>query len=239
MKRLFSRNLELLLLLCSAGLLLLMVFGLGTVLLFAERMGGAQTSFVANASSVPGSALERESEEARREHTEVFPLLMFSVGGMMLFVSANDLLVLFIALEILSLPLYILTGLARRRRLLSQEASLKYFLLGAFSSAFFLFGAALLYGYAGSVQLEAIAEAEPAHQRDLSAISGVGPRKLSLYADQVLAVVVDAFQAQLVHAHPAFRRSLAPGDAVVGSASRGSRCRPSRRTRPGPHLRRV
>ena len=61
-----------------------------------------------------------------------------SVGGMMLFVSANDLMLLFIAIEVLSLPLYILTGLARRRRLLSQEASLKYFLLGSFSSAFFV-----------------------------------------------------------------------------------------------------
>ena len=72
---------------------------------------------------------------------------------MMLFPAAGDLLTMFVALEVLSLPLYILSGLARRRRLLSQEASLKYFLLGAFSSAFFLFGAALLYGYAGSVDL--------------------------------------------------------------------------------------
>jgi len=70
---------------------MLMVFGLGTVLLFAERMGGAQTSFVANASSVPGSALERESEEARREHTEVFPLLLFCLFGMMLFAASNGL----------------------------------------------------------------------------------------------------------------------------------------------------
>jgi NADH-quinone oxidoreductase subunit N len=66
---------------------------------------------------------------------------------------------MFIALEVLSLPLYVLCGLARRRRLLSQEASLKYFLLGAFSSAFFLFGSALLYGYAGSVQFADIAAA--------------------------------------------------------------------------------
>ena len=71
----------------------------------------------------------------------------------MLFPAAGDLLTMFVALEVLSLPLYILCGLARRRRLLSQEASLKYFLLGAFSSAFFLFGSALLYGYAGSLQL--------------------------------------------------------------------------------------
>ncbi|MGW9169869.1 proton-conducting transporter transmembrane domain-containing protein, partial [Agromyces sp. NPDC055657] len=56
-------------------------------------------------------------------------------------------------------PLYLLCGLARRRRLLSQEASLKYFLLGAFSSAFFLYGAAMLYGYAGTLDLNGIANA--------------------------------------------------------------------------------
>ena len=68
------------------------------------------------------------------------PADLFAVGGMMLFPAAGDLLTMFVALEVLSLPLYMLVGLARRRRLLSQEASLKYFLLGAFSSAFFLFG---------------------------------------------------------------------------------------------------
>ena len=75
---------------------------------------------------------------------------------MMLFPASNDLITMFVALEILSLPLYLLCGLARRRRLLSQESSLKYFLLGALSSAFFLYGAALLYGYAGSFDLSAI-----------------------------------------------------------------------------------
>ena len=76
-----------------------------------------------------------------------------------MFPAANDLLTMFIALEVLSLPLYLLCGLARRRRLLSQEAAMKYFLLGAFSSAFFIFGVAMLYGYSGSVQLSAIATA--------------------------------------------------------------------------------
>jgi proton-translocating NADH-quinone oxidoreductase chain N len=66
---------------------------------------------------------------------------------------------MFVALEVLSLPLYLLCGLARRRRLLSHEAAMKYFLLGAFSSAFFLFGVAMLYGFAGSVSLPAIAAA--------------------------------------------------------------------------------
>jgi len=93
------------------------------------------------------------------EHTEIFPLTLFAVGGMLLFVSAHNLIVMFVALEILSLPLYLLSGLARRRRLLSQEAAVKYFLLGAFSSAFFLYGVALLYGFAGSVSLTAIRDA--------------------------------------------------------------------------------
>jgi NADH-quinone oxidoreductase subunit N len=66
---------------------------------------------------------------------------------------------MFIALEVLSLPLYVLCGLARRRRLLSQEAAFKYFLLGAFSSAFFLYGVALLYGYSGTFSLTGIGDA--------------------------------------------------------------------------------
>ena len=90
-------------------------------------------------------------------HTEIFPLTLFAVGGMMLFPASNDLLTMFVALEVLSLPLYLLCGLARRRRLLSHEAAMKYFLLGAFSSAFFLFGIAMLYGFSGSVRLSAIA----------------------------------------------------------------------------------
>ena len=89
---------------------------------------------------------------------------------MMVFVTANDLITMFVGLEVLSLPLYIMTGLARRRRLLSQEAALKYFLLGAFSSAFFLFGSALLYGYAGSSDLEVIATAISTSSGDLEAL---------------------------------------------------------------------
>ena len=93
------------------------------------------------------------------EHAEIFPLAMFALLGMMVFATANDLLTLFVALEVLSLPLYVMCGLARRRRLLSQEAALKYFLLGAFSSAFFAYGIALAYGYAGGVRLADIDQA--------------------------------------------------------------------------------
>ena len=115
--------------------------------------------FAPQAAAVPGTPAEREAIELKAEHTEVFPLALFALSGMMLFPASNDLITMFVALEILSLPLYLLCGLARRRRLLSQESALKYFLLGALSSAFFLYGAALLYGYAGSFTLAEIDDA--------------------------------------------------------------------------------
>ncbi|WP_308201481.1 NADH-quinone oxidoreductase subunit NuoN [Sphaerisporangium perillae] len=121
--------------------------------------------FVAQAAAVPGSAEEDRAISEGGAHTEIYPLVLFAVGGMMLFPAANDLLIMFVALEVMSLPLYLLCGLARRRRLLSQEAAMKYFLLGAFSSAFFLYGTALLYGYAGSVDLSAI-------EKSLSTVGG-------------------------------------------------------------------
>ena len=134
---------------------LILLFALGGALLFAERrLEGGVSAFSGQAAAVPGTEAERASQDL--EHTEIFPLLLFAVGGMMLFPAADDLLTMFVALEVLSLPLYLLCGLARRRRLLSQEAALKYFLLGAFSSAFFLYGVALIYGFAGSMQLAAI-----------------------------------------------------------------------------------
>jgi NADH-quinone oxidoreductase subunit N len=129
------------------------------VLATAERKVEVGGVFAPAGSSMPGSQHERLLTAQRVTQTEVFPLLMFAIGGMLLFPASNDLLTMFVALEVLSLPLYLLSGLARRRRLLSQEAALKYFLLGAFSSAFFLYGVALLYGYAGTVRLSGIAEA--------------------------------------------------------------------------------
>jgi NADH-quinone oxidoreductase subunit N len=139
---------------------ILLIFGAASFLLFAERKVESGASvFAAQAAAVPGTLAEREAVQAKVEHTEVYPLGLFALSGMMLFPASSDLITMFVALEILSLPLYLLCGLARRRRLLSQESSLKYFLLGALSSGFFLYGAALLYGYAGSFDLIAIDEA--------------------------------------------------------------------------------
>ena len=129
----------------------ILALALTGLFLFAERrLDGGVSAFAGQAAALPGTEAERLAFTKRLEHTEVYPLLMFSVVGMLLFPAANDLLTMFVALEILSLPLYLLCGLARRRRLLSQEAAMKYFLLGAFSSGFFLYGMALTYGYAGS-----------------------------------------------------------------------------------------
>lgn len=137
----------------------ILALGLTAALAMAERLDRDQPdAFTQAGSAVPGSPQEAAAVRLGGTSTEVFPLILFSLSGMMMFVSAGDLLIMFVALEVLSLPLYILAGLARRRRLLSQEASLKYFLLGAFSSAFFLFGVALVYGATKSVQLAKISE---------------------------------------------------------------------------------
>jgi NADH-quinone oxidoreductase subunit N len=129
----------------------ILVLALLGLLLIADR-----DQFAAQAAAIPGSAEERTALQAGKVQTEIYPLTLFAVGGMMLFPAAADLITLFVALEVLSLPLYLMAGLSRRRRLLSQEAALKYFLLGAYSSAFFLFGAAFLYGFSGSVYLSEI-----------------------------------------------------------------------------------
>jgi NADH-quinone oxidoreductase subunit N len=86
---------------------------------------------------------------------EFAPLLLFATSGMTLIVAAADLIVTFLALEILSLSLYVLTGLTGRRA--ANEASMKYFLLGAFSSAFFLYGVAMAYGATGTTKIASMA----------------------------------------------------------------------------------
>jgi NADH-quinone oxidoreductase subunit N len=152
----------------------LLVVGILAIMLIAERRIGTEKpsavavshahaggfdAFTPQAAAIPDSPAERAADRAGMSQTEVFPLTLFALAGMLLFPASDDLLTMFVALEVLSLPLYLLCGLARRRRLLSQEAALKYFLLGAFSSAFFLYGIALLYGYAGTLTLSGVGNA--------------------------------------------------------------------------------
>lgn len=135
-------------------------------------------SFAPQASAVPGGPAERAADNAGAAQTELFPLVLLSLGGMMVFPAANDLLTMFVALEVVSLPLYLMCGLARHRRLLSQEAALKYFLLGAFSSAFFLYGVALIYGATASLSLTGIRDA----------LAGSGDTSMALVSVALLAV---------------------------------------------------
>ncbi|MFG2890053.1 NADH-quinone oxidoreductase subunit NuoN [Streptomyces sp. NPDC048248] len=166
----------------------ILLVSLVAVFTFAERRldpaahGNRVDSFAAQAAAVPGGEAERAAVKAGFTTTEVFPIALFAVGGMLVFPAANDLLTLFIALEVFSLPLYILCALARRQRLLSQEAAVKYFLLGAFSSAFLLFGIALLYGYSGTVTYAGIAEvvADGAKQIDPALAGTMGNDALLL-----------------------------------------------------------
>ncbi|MGH8931261.1 MAG: NADH-quinone oxidoreductase subunit N [Egibacteraceae bacterium] len=97
-------------------------------------------------------------QERRIHRGEYYPLLLFAATGMTLLAASADLIMVFIAIEILSLALYILSGFAKRD-LNSQESALKYFLLGAFSSALLLYGIALAYGVAGTTNIATVGQA--------------------------------------------------------------------------------
>jgi NADH-quinone oxidoreductase subunit N len=101
--------------------------------------------------AISGPTVERE----RLPAGEYYALMLFALAGMMLMATASDLLVIFLALEVLSLAIYVLTGI-RRDSAASAEGAFKYFLLGAFSSAFFLYGIAFIYGVTGSTRLDRV-----------------------------------------------------------------------------------
>jgi NADH-quinone oxidoreductase subunit N len=108
---------------------------------------------------------------------EFYPLLLFCTSGMTLIAASGNLLMVFLALEILSLSLYVLTGFSLR--LAAVEGAMKYFLLGAFASAFFLYGIALVYGATGTTSIGGIA-------RELA--GRIGPQPLALAGAGLLAV---------------------------------------------------
>ena len=104
---------------------------------------------------------------------EFYPLLLFSVVGMMIMAMAKDLIVVFLSLELLSIPLYVLAGFARTRTG-SQESALKYFLLGAFSSAFQVYGIALVYGATQSTSFANISKSIALQGSTPLLLAGIG-----------------------------------------------------------------
>jgi NADH-quinone oxidoreductase subunit N len=123
---------------------------------------------------------------------EYYALTLFAISGMMLMASATDLLVIFLALEVLSLSVYVLTGI-QRSSARGAEAAFKYFLLGAFSSAFFLYGIAFAFAVSGSTRLEPLGVA-------LSAQGAGAPGTFALLAVGLLGVGF-AFKVSAVPFH--------------------------------------
>jgi NADH-quinone oxidoreductase subunit N len=129
-----------------------------------------------------------------REHLprgEYYALMLFALAGMMLMATASDLLVIFLALEILSLAVYVLTGI-RRESAIGTEAAFKYFLLGGFSSAFFLYGIAFTFGMTGSTRLDRVGS--------LMASQATSPAPMQLLALGLLLVGF-AFKVSAVPFH--------------------------------------
>ncbi|HZR25773.1 MAG TPA: NADH-quinone oxidoreductase subunit N [Vicinamibacterales bacterium] len=122
---------------------------------------------------------------------EYYALMLFALAGMMLMAMAADLLIIFLALEVLSIAVYVMTGI-RRDSPTSTEAAFKYFLLGAFSSAFFLYGIAFTYGLTGSTRLDRIGS--------LMAAQAMSPTPMQLLAVGLLLVGF-AFKVSAVPFH--------------------------------------
>ncbi len=130
-------------------------------------------------------------DRERLPRGEYYALMLFAIAGMMLMATASDLLVIFLALEVLSLAVYVLTGI-RRDSARGAEASFKYFLLGGFSSAFFLYGIAFTYGLTGSTRLDRVGS--------LIASQAMAPTPMQLLAVGLLLVGF-AFKVSAVPFH--------------------------------------
>jgi NADH-quinone oxidoreductase subunit N len=185
-----------------------------------------------------------------REHLpggEYYALMLFAIAGMMLMATAADLIVIFLALEVLSLAVYVLTGI-RRDSPVSTEAAFKYFLLGAFASAFFLYGIAFTYGLTGSTRLDRIASlmaaqasaptpmqflalgllfvgfafkvsAVPFHMWTPDAYEGAPPAVTGFMSTGVKAAAFAAFARVFLSAFEPLRAAWAPALWVVAAAT--------------------
>jgi len=158
----------------------------------------------------------RRTGEARGEF---YALLLFATSGMTLLTAAADLIVVFLALEVLSLSLYVMAGFSWRR-LSSQEASLKYFLLGAFSSAFFLYGIALAYGATGTTSIGGIADSLTANAGSLGLALVAGALLAVGFAFKVAAVPFHMWTPDVYQGAPTpVTAFMAAGTKVAGFAA--------------------
>jgi NADH-quinone oxidoreductase subunit N len=141
-------------------------------------------------------------EKQRLQAPEFYALVLFSAMGMMFMGGSRELILLFIALEVMSIAVYVLTGFNRRDRK-SAEAGLKYFLLGAFASGFFLYGIALVYGATGSTNIAAVAGAITSGQASPGLLT-VGALLLAIgFAFKVSLIPFHMWTPDVYHGAPA------------------------------------
>ena len=150
---------------------------------------------------------------------EYYILLLYAVSGMMLMAAASDLIVVFLALELLSIPLYVLAGFARPRAD-SEEAALKYFLLGAFAGGFVVYGVALVFGATGTTALQAISAAVSAGTADLTLMLIGAALILVGFAFKVAAVPFQMWTPDVYQGAPtAVTAFMAVGAKAAGFAA--------------------
>ncbi|MBL7161736.1 MAG: NADH-quinone oxidoreductase subunit N [Anaerolineales bacterium] len=153
------------------------------------------------------------------ERGEYYVLLLFSVSGMMLMAAAADLIVVFLALELLSIPLYVLAGFARPK-LDSEEAALKYFLLGAFAGGFVVYGVALAFGATGSTALGEIMAAVNTGTADMTLLLIGSALILVGFGFKVAVVPFQMWTPDVYHGAPsAVTAFMAVGAKAAGFAA--------------------
>ena len=153
------------------------------------------------------------------ERGEYYSLLLFSICGMMLMTGAADLIVIFLALELLSIPLYVLAGFAVPRPE-SEEAAIKYFLLGAFSSAIMVYGIALVYGATATTSLTGIIESISGGAADPTILIIGGALLLIGLAFKVAAVPFHMWTPDVYQGSPtSVTAFMAVGAKVAGFAA--------------------
>jgi NADH-quinone oxidoreductase subunit N len=153
------------------------------------------------------------------ENGEYYVLLLFSVAGMMLMSVAADLIVVFLALEMLSIPLYVLAGFARPK-LDSEESALKYFLLGAFSGGIFLYGVALTFGATQTTSLRGVMASAQAGAANLTLLTLGGALLLIGLGFKVAAVPFHMWTPDVYHGAPSSVTAfMAAGAKTAGFAA--------------------